>query len=82
MRVSDTLSRAYISSGSKSKIEKADMTHYVHFIMQHLPVSDSIFKHLQSETASDPTLQKSREYTINGWPLKPDIEPFFYMYNA
>ena len=51
MKVADTLSRAYISKGSKSEIDEADMTHYVHSVMQHLPVSYAMLKRLQSETA-------------------------------
>ena len=74
MKVADTLSHAYISKGSKSEINEADMTHYVHSVMQHLPVSKAMLKHLQSVTAKDQTLQLLKEYTIKGWPSKPDID--------
>ena len=75
MKVADTLSHVYISKGSKSEIDEADMTHYVHSVMQHLPVSDTMLKRLQSETAKDQTLQILKEYTIKGWPSKPNIDP-------
>ena len=79
MKVADTLSRVYISKGSKSEIDEADMTHYVHSVMQHLPVSDA--KHLQSATAKDQTLQMLKEYTIKGWPSKPIIHPSLMPYH-
>ena len=80
MKVADTLSRAYISKGSKSEIDEADMTHYVHSVMQHLPVSDTMLKRLQSETAKDQILQILKEYTIKGWPSKPNIDPSVMSY--
>ena len=80
MKVADTLSRAYISKGSKSEIDEADMTH-VHSVMQHLLVSDAMLKRLQSETANDQTLQILKEYTIKGWPSKPNIDPSLMPYH-
>ena len=81
MKVADTLSRAYTSDGqSKVEIAEPDMTHYVHSVIHNLPISDSMLQRLQSETASDPTLQKLREYTISGWPSKPDVDPSLVPY--
>ena len=81
MKVADTLSRAYTPEGqSKMEIAEPDMTHYVHSVIHNLPISDSMLHRLQSETASDPTLQKLREYTINGWPSKPDVDPSLMPY--
>ena len=74
MKVADTLTSAYISKGSKYEIDEADMTHYVHSVMQHLPVSDVMLKRLQSETAKDQTLQILKEYTTKGWLSKPSID--------
>ena len=76
VKVADTLSRTYTIAGrSKSEIAELDMTHYVNSVLQILPISASMLQRLQSETASDSTLQKLKEYTIRSWPSKPDISP-------
>ena len=51
------------------------MIHYVHSVIQTLPSSDAMLQRLQSETARNTTLQKLKEYTIKGWPPKPDVDP-------
>ena len=76
MEVADTLSRAYTPIGeNKSEIDEAEMMHYVHSVIQTLPISDAMLQRLQSETAHDTTLQKLKEYTIKGWPPIPDVDP-------
>ena len=57
MKVADTLSRAYTPIGeNKSEIDEAEMMHYVHSVIQTLPISDAMLQRLQSETARDTTL--------------------------
>ena len=81
MKVADTLSRAYTSAGeSQSEIDEAEMLHYVHSVIQTLPISDAMLQRLQSETARDTTLQKLKEYTIKGWPSKTDVDPLLTPY--
>ena len=76
MKVADTLSRAYTpSEKSNSEIDEAEMTHYVHSVITNLPISDSMLQRLQSETATDSTLQKLKEYTLKGWPSKQNVNP-------
>ena len=81
MKVADTLSRTYTSVGeSQSEIDEAEMLHYVHSVIQTLPISDAMLQSLQSETAHDTTLQKLKEYTIKGWPSKTDLDPLLTPY--
>ena len=71
IKVADTLSRAYTSvEESQSELDEAEMLHYVHSVIQTLPISDAMLQRLQSETAHDTILQKCKEYTIKGWPSK------------
>ena len=75
MVVSDALSRAYLTN-QPTELEETDLIHCVQSTFDSLPISESCLIQLQQETASDTTLQRLKEYSLNGWPQPRDIPRF------
>ena len=72
-RLFRTLSAEHISTINPLEIEEANLIHYVHSIIDSLPISDARLTQLQQETASDPILQQLKKFTLNGWPQRHEI---------
>ena len=70
MVVADTLSRAHLSTdGDESEKELQDeLTHYVHSVVDHLPVSDDKLEQIRKEVENDPTMKELIKIIKVGWP--------------
>lgn len=79
MYLADTLSRAYLQTSDRSKIETE--TECIN-MLDFLPVSKVTLKEIQTATTKAHTCQVLRELITNGWPeaksnLTPGTGPYF-----
>ena len=65
MVVSDALSWAYLESNSSPELEKSDIIHQVHSVIDSLPICIERLTQLQKETTSDPVLHQLKQFTLN-----------------
>ncbi|XP_046845632.1 uncharacterized protein K02A2.6-like [Xenia sp. Carnegie-2017] len=71
MHLVDALSRA--SLNSKPEIDPKEMAHHVHSAINAISIRESRLSQLQCKARIDPDLQILKQYTINGWPSKDEI---------
>ena len=81
LKVTDALSQASLSECDLETPEE-ELDHYVHTVMESLPISATQLQQFQSETVSDSTLIRLTDYIRNGWPsqrkeVEPNIRSFF-----
>ena len=73
MYIADHLSRSYLNETVENLVPDLQINE-VHLIA-HLPVSDVMYKQIQTETAKDADLTELMETVLNGWPNNKDDLP-------
>ena len=75
MLVADALSRTYINDSSNStEVSQKNMIAHVHLVLDNLPISKRRLYQIQAETKKDDVMKLLKDYTLNGWPPKHQVD--------
>ena len=80
MYLADTLSRAFMKTTDRSRVEEE--TESIHAI-DFLPISEPQLREIQAETAQDDALQQLKKLIVSGWPdTKQEVPVCLHPYFA
>jgi hypothetical protein len=83
LTAADALSRAPMpSSNTSDELFSKELDAYVQVVMQHLPVSESCFHQIAKLQGEDEVCQRIRQYCLNGWPTRQQIESSISPYHT